>query len=77
MATISDLKDLPEQVTTTINTQALLAWLCFGTTEPPLPASPPLRLLRRHGRPKTPRLHPVPVVTSTPAREGTSSPDKE
>jgi hypothetical protein len=76
MADLSDLKDVPGQVTTTVNTQALLTWLRFGTTEPPIPATPPLRLLRRQGRLKAAQRHPLPVVTSSPAHEGTS-PDRE
>jgi hypothetical protein len=77
MANISDLKDLPGYVTTMVNTPALLSWLRFGTTDPPIPATPPLRLLRKQGRLKTPQRHPFPVVKSSPAREGASHPDKE
>jgi hypothetical protein len=77
MANISDLKDLPEHVTTTVNTQALLTWLRFGTTDPPMPASPPLRLLRKQGRLKALQRHPFPVVSSSPARDGASLSDRE
>jgi hypothetical protein len=72
MANNSALKDVPEHVTTTINTPALLTWLRFGMTEPPVPPSPPLHPLRRQGRLKAPPRHPFPVVKSTPAREGAS-----
>lgn len=77
MADLSDLKDVPGHVTTTVNTPALLTWLRFGTTEPPLPPSPPLHLLRRQGRLKTPQRHPFSVVTSSPAHADASLPDKE
>lgn len=77
MAKISDLKDAPEQVTTTVNTQALLTWLRFGTTNPPVPTTPPLRLLRKNGQRKTPQRHPLPVVQPSLAREEASHPEKE
>jgi hypothetical protein len=76
MADISDLKDVPGQVTTTVNTQALLTWLRFGTTEPPTPATLPLRLLRKQGRLKTPQRPPLSVVPSPPSRPDSSSPER-
>ena len=76
MTNISDLKDLPGQVTTMVNTPALLTWLRFGTTDPPIPTSPPLRHLRKQGRLKAPQCHAFSVVKSSPAREDVSSPNR-
>lgn len=58
MANSSALKDVPEHVTMTVNTQALLTWLRFGTTDPPLPPAPAPRNLRKLGRVKATQLHP-------------------
>lgn len=69
MANSSALKDIPEHVTTTVNTEALLTWLRFGTTDPPLPPAPVLRNLRKLGRAKATQPHPIPVVTPAPPRE--------
>ncbi len=77
MANISDLEDLQGQVTTMVNTQALLTWLRFGTTDPPIPAALSLRDLRKQGRLKAPQHPPLPVVKPFPSREGASHPDKE
>lgn len=76
MANISDLKVVQGQVTTIVNTKALLTWLRFGTTDPPIPTAPSLRNLRKQGRLKAPPSHPFPVVKSSPSREGTSHPDR-
>jgi hypothetical protein len=76
MANISDLKDLPGHVTTIVNTQALLTWLRFGTTDPPIPTAPSLQNLRKQGRLKSPSRHPFPVVKSSPSREGAAHPDR-
>ena len=76
MANISDLKDLPGHVTTIVNTQALLTWLRFGTTDPPTPTAPSRRNLRKQGRLKATERSTFSVVTSSPSREGASHPDK-
>jgi hypothetical protein len=77
MAHTFDLKDLQRQVTTMVNTPALLNWLRFGTTDPPTPTSPPFRHLGKQGRLKTPQRHHFPVVKSSPSHEGLSYSDKE
>jgi hypothetical protein len=77
MAHTFDLKDLQRQVTTMVNTPALLNWLRFGTTDPPIPMATPLRHLRKQGRRKASQSQPFPVVKSSPSHEGSSYPDKE
>jgi hypothetical protein len=67
MANISDLKVVQGQMTTIVNTQALLTWLRFGTTDPPIPTASSLRNLRKQGRLKSPQRHPFPVVKSSPS----------
>lgn len=76
MANISDLKVVQGQVTTIVNTKALLTWLRFGTTDPPIPTAPSLRNLRKQGRLKAPQRHPFSAVKSSPSREGTSHSDR-
>lgn len=78
MENISDLKDLPGDVTTTVNTQALLSWLRFGITDPPIPVDAPLLILRRkQGRHKAPQRPPFPVAPPSLARPEASHPDGE
>jgi hypothetical protein len=77
MANAFDLKDLPGQVTTMVDTQALLTWLRFGTTDPPIPTATPLRHLSKQGRRKAPQSQPFPVVKSSPSHEDSSYSDKE
>jgi len=77
MANIFDLKDLQGQVTTMVNTPALLNWLRFGTTDPPIPTATPLRHLRKQGRRKAPQSQPFSVVKSSPSHEDSSYSDKE
>ena len=76
MANTFDLKDVQGQVTTRVDTQALLTWLRFGTTDPPIPAASSLRNLRKQGRRKASQSQPFPVVNSSPSHEGPSHPDR-
>ena len=77
MANIFDLKDFPGQVTTRVDTQALLTWLRFGTTDPPIPAASSLRNLRKQGRRKASQSQPFPVVKSSPPHKDILYSDKE
>jgi hypothetical protein len=76
MANSSDLKVVQGQVTTIVNTQALLTWLRFGTTDPPIPTAPSLQHLRKQDPLKAPQRHPFPVVKSPPSLKGSSYLDR-
>lgn len=77
MGNIADLKDFPSDITTMVNTPALLTWLRFGTTDPPIADSATLQQLRKKGQLKTPRRDQLSVVKSFLSHEDPSYPDKE